>query len=183
LYYDNGEKKEFFLHKFNNKFIEGRALKLVSTQDWGLPLSQSALFKKSALEHLLSYRKIFKSDDWAMLILLMRGYNVGYADLPLFLYRQHPNNSYKKYNYTFPMRLEVIGNLVEEKWRPNAYSNIFLSHADYLFADHKKIIAVKFILCSLVFKVQMTNLVYLLKFMMPYSVYKIFRRILNRPIE
>jgi alpha-1,3-rhamnosyltransferase len=117
FYYDSGERLEFHLERFKKEYYNNNALKLASTQDWGLPLAQSALFKKTVLNDMAYCRRTYKSDDWAMLIILIRDYKLKYIDVPLFLYRQHPNNTYKKYNYTFPMRVEIITNLVQENWK------------------------------------------------------------------
>lgn len=150
-----GNLSEFFLNEFKREYDKGRALRYVSVQDWGGPLAQSALFSKCVLTNLMNIRKSFKSDDWAMLIYLFKNKSVGYLDMPLFIYRQHEKNTFKNYNYTMPMRYQVVLNLVDENWQAEAFSNILYSQAQYLYYKHQKQDSLKFILASIIFKLQL----------------------------
>ena len=146
--YIDGISNETYLEKFKEMYLLGRGLEFVSTKDWGGPLGQSALYK---LDLLLDVRKItadYKSDDWAMLIVIFEKYSIGYYDEPLFYYRQHGDNSYSKYWQTFPMRIDVASRLVDEKYRLQSLSNILLSHADYLSSDKKTVDSFKFLAAS-----------------------------------
>ncbi len=171
FYYEDGATQEFFLPDFKKSYEKGEGFSFVSQQDWGAPLAQSALFRSEILNELVEVRQRFKSDDWAMLIVLFRDYNVGYIDKPLFLYRQHSANSYKNYDYTFPMRVEVISRLVDEKFKARAYSNIFLSQAQYLACDGKKVAAAKFLLCSSFMNLNSNAIVVVVQVLLPRSVF------------
>jgi glycosyltransferase involved in cell wall biosynthesis len=166
-YYLNGSNREISLDKFRKSYLNGHAYKYVSVQDWGAPLAQSGLFKKEVLFELSSIRHRYKSDDWAMQIMLFKNYKVGYLDLPLFYYRIHSDNTFSKYNYTFPMRLDVILNIVDERWRLEALSNIFHSQSECLLSDKKLSHAFKFLLISLIFRPQIKHLKAIIKILTP----------------
>ncbi|BFM49631.1 glycosyltransferase family 2 protein [Marinomonas sp. THO17] len=146
--YDGYNKIEYFLNKFKEFYKIGRALEYVSQQDWGGPLAQSGLFKVELFKDLMHIRRDYKSDDWAMIIVALRDYSVGYYDIPCFLYRNHGDNTYKKYWKTFPMRIDVASRLVDEKYRRKALSNIMLSQSEYLWNDGCKLTSIKFLLAS-----------------------------------
>lgn len=146
--YSDGICEEYYLNSFNKMYLLGRGLEFVSTKDWGGPLTQSGLFKRELLLELKDIRSDYKSDDWAMLITIFKKYSPGYYDEPLFLYRQHNDNSYTKYWQTFPMRIDVASRLVDEKYRLQSISNILLSHADYLLSDKEKVNSFKFLAAS-----------------------------------
>lgn len=142
---------EYYLNDFKKAIEQGKALEFVSTKDWGLPLTQSGLFKKKVLLDLQKVRVEYKSDDWAMLICIFNKHNPGYYDEPLIIYRLHPDNSHKEYWSTLPMRIDVICRLVDVQFRSKAISNILLSQSDYLSSDKKRIDSLKFFLASTMF--------------------------------
>lgn len=146
--YDGNEKIEYYLDDFKKQYDLGKALEYVSKQDWGAPLAQSGLFSIELLKKLIETRNSYKSDDWAMLIVALRDYKVGYYDIPCFLYRNHESNTYKKYWKTFPMRIDVASRLVDDKYRLKTISNIMVSQSEYLWNDGEKLKATKLFLSS-----------------------------------
>lgn len=146
--YDGYKKTEYFLDKFKKYHELGRGLEYVSQQDWEAPLAQSGLFPVWMLKDLIEIRSEYKSDDWAMLIVVLRDYNVGYYDIPCFLYRNHNDNTYKKYWKTFPMRIDVASRLVDCKYRMKAISNIMISQSECLWNDGERLKAIKLFLAS-----------------------------------
>jgi len=148
LMYENGNTSKIDLEKFKKMYSLGRGLEFVSIQDWGCPLIQSGLFKLNLLQDLKNIRNEYRSDDWAMIITIFKNYNPGYYDEPLFYYRQHGDNTYSKYWITFPMRIDIVSRLVEDKYRFKALSNIMISQADYLSSNGKKIDSLKFLTSS-----------------------------------
>jgi alpha-1,3-rhamnosyltransferase len=155
---EDGGVEEVVLKEFQNALQQRSGWHFVSTRDWGCPLTQSALFRRGALLDLMNIRRRFRSDDWAMLIALTGRNCVTYVDQPVFLYRQHKSNTYKRYNYTLPMRMDVALNLVEPRWMGEAISNILCSHADYLYVDGRFGEAWRVLACSLIFKTTRFNL-------------------------
>lgn len=148
---EKDKQQEYHLNDFKKAADRGKALEFVSTKDWGLPLIQSGLFKKKVLLDLQEIRSEYKSDDWAMLISLFSNHNPGYYDEPLIIYRLHENNSHKKYWSTLPMRIDVICRLVDDQFKSRAFSNILLSHSDYLCSDKNRLDSLKFFLASSIF--------------------------------
>ena len=114
---------------FKKVYESGNAYQYICSKDFGSPLLQSGLFKKSLFDNTIQLRKNFKSDDWAFAIEVFKNYNIGYLDKYLFKYRQHNDNTYKKYLITFPMRVDVISRLIPIEMQNKAYSNIFYSQA------------------------------------------------------
>lgn len=146
--YQNGISNEIDLKKFKKMYFSGKGLEFVSTQDWDCPLTQSGLFRLDLLIELKDLRNEYKSDDWAMLITVFKKYKPGYYDEPLFYYRQHSDNSYSKYWTTFPMRIDVVSRLIDDKYRFKALANIILSQADYLSSNGKKIDSLRLLSAS-----------------------------------
>ena len=112
------------------------------------PLMQSGLFKRFVFEELAHYRKDFKSDDMYFIIKAFENYNIGFLDEPLFYYRQHANNTYKKYWHTFPQRIDVIARLMPEDIRARALGTIIFSQGRYLMCDGHFFTGIKFFLAS-----------------------------------
>jgi alpha-1,3-rhamnosyltransferase len=118
-----------------DRFKRGTILAHVYCDDSRLPLLQSALIRRTVFVELAPLRQKFKSDDWVMLIKLLERFDVGFIAEPLFVYRQHPGNSFKNYWQTLPARVEVIANAVPEKYRAEALARLLSSQAQYLKWD------------------------------------------------
>lgn len=156
-----------FLHFYNN----GNAFDFVCVQDTSSPLLQSALFLKSVLLDSFHIRDNYKSDDWALMIYVFSRYKVGFMNIPLIKYRQHKDNTFKKYLKTFPMRVDVISNLVPYSFQCNAYSNIFLSQGLYYSKDDKFNIANKFYMGSFCFNPSFKVVFHIVKNALNYIVF------------
>lgn len=147
--YENGVEKLIKLDRVFNQYDQHAALQLFYRQDWGGPLIQSGLFKKTLLLDLIEIRQQFKSDDWAFAIKAFEKYKMGFINKPLFYYRIHGSNTHKKYWYTFPMRIDIASRLVPEEYRMETLSNLFLSQGQYLAWDKRRG-SIRFFLCSLI---------------------------------
>lgn len=165
--YDGINRVEFFLDDFKDNYNKGRGLDYVSKKDWGMPLAQSGLYKTDVLKKISKVRQRYKSDDWAMLVVLFRDYNPGYYDYPLFMYRQHVDSTYKKYWFTLSMRMEVASCLVDEKFRLESIANIMWSHANFLINDGEKRVALRFFLASFFLCFKSPPLLSIIKSLLP----------------
>ena len=177
LFEESNILKKITLTDFMKYYKNGDVYKFVCTQDFGGPLVQSALFKKSVLEKVKEIRSSFKSDDWAMLIFLFKYFNVGYLDEPFFKYRQHNKNSFKKYLDTFPMRIDVISRLVPLNFQAEAYSNIFFSQASYFHKDKNYKYACKFAFISLAMFFSMPNMIRIFRLFFPIKIKKLIKKV------
>lgn len=143
----------------NKTFLSGNNKKIVEyicLKDAG-PLMQSGLFKRFVFEELATYRKDFKSDDMYFLIKAFENYNIGFLNEPLFYYRQHANNTYKKYWHTFPQRIDVVARLMPVQYRTRALGNIIFSQGRFLMSDGHFFEGVKFFLSSLFLNFSLSN--------------------------
>ena len=132
---DDGSRAPIDLGDVAPRFENGTILRYVYTQDTQAPLLQSALIGRKPLLSLWPIRSQFKSDDWVTLIKLLEGYEIGFIDEPLFLYRQHTANTHRDYRATFPMRMQVIEKAVPKQFRREAVANLLSSQASYLRKD------------------------------------------------
>ncbi len=113
------------------------------------PLSQSGLFKMSMISELAYLRREFKLDDMPFLIKAFEEYNVRYLDEPSFYYRLHPNNSYKNYWNTLPMRVDILSRLFPVEYRTRGLGNIIFSQGHFLLMDKKFFPALQYYFASL----------------------------------
>ncbi len=130
------------------------ALKFVATDDTSGPLLQSALFKREIAYELCDLRSQFRSDDWVVLLYMLKNKKVGYLDECVLGYRLHENNTHKNYWMMFLFRMEVIIKFIptiDESLMPKALSNLFVSQGVALFRNNNKKFALSFILSSFVF--------------------------------
>lgn len=132
------------------KFSDGSILDHIYITDTDGPLMQSGLFSRRMWEDLAPYRKKFKSDDHMFLIKGLEKYRIGFLAERLFRYRIHDNNSYKRYWHTLPHRVDIASNLTPEHLKIKYMSNIFFSHAEFLFLDGRKGNALKFAIASMI---------------------------------
>lgn len=146
----DGRRERIDLGEAGRRFGDGTALRRIQTSDTGGPLLQSGLFRTTVLRELAPVRRQFKSDDWALAIRMLELYRIGFLDEPLFLYRQHPENSFRDYWRTFPMRVEVVSQLTPEPLRLEAMANLFESQGRFLAADGRRAMARRFLLASIV---------------------------------
>lgn len=156
----------------NNKAI----LNYVYQYDWGAPLLQSGLFKKTIFFELIPIRKDFKSDDWAFLIKCYELYNTGYLNEPLFYYRLHATNTHKRYWFTFPMRLDIAARLVPKEFKTKSFGNIMLSQGQYLVADGKLGTGLKFFMSSICMNFSLSNLILIAKSITLFIINKFSRK-------
>ena len=131
----DGSTAPIDLGEVARRFAAGTMLPYVYTQDTQAPLLQSALIRREPLLAMCEVRAQFRSDDWVTLIKLLEGYDIGFIDEPLFLYRQHDVNTHRDYRATFPMRIDVIGRAVPARYRRQAMANLLSSQASYLRKD------------------------------------------------
>lgn len=145
----DGSRSPVDLGDVAKRFRRGTILAHTYCDDSRLPLLQSALIRRSVFVELAPLRKKFKSDDWVMLIKLLECFDVGFIDEPLFVYRQHPGNSFKSYWQTLPARIEVIANAVPEKYRAEALAKIMSSQAQYLKSDGQRVSWLRYLAASI----------------------------------
>lgn len=156
--FENGVNSLIELNRVFTSYNQTEALHFLYQQDWGGPLMQSGMFKKTLLVDLVDIRREFKSDDWAFAIKAFEVYKIGFLNEPLFYYRIHNSNSHKKYWVTFPMRVDVASRLVPEAFRLKTLANLFFSQGQYMVLD-KKTGGIRFFLCSLILNFTFRNLV------------------------
>lgn len=143
----------------NNKAI----LEYVYQYDWGAPLLQSGLFHKTVWVHTLPLRVQYKSDDWAFLIYTFQHFKTGFINEPVFCYRLHANNTFKKYWFTFPMRMDVVSTLVPEAYRVKATANMLLSQGQYIMQIDSFFQGLKMQFAAIVMNFSGKNIIAMLK--------------------
>ncbi|AMB85222.1 hypothetical protein AWM79_07860 [Pseudomonas agarici] len=144
------------LCEFEAELNAGTAYEFSAVDDTSGPLLQSAMLKLKIMREVSSLRKKFKSDDWVVLLYLLKKCKVGFIDRTTFQYRVHEDNTHSKYWDTLPMRLEIPFIFLKEespKLRRKSISNTLSSHAAALFRDGKYVDAVRFFLASVCFGV------------------------------
>lgn len=146
--YGDGTQQSVDLSAFARDFAAGRAFHRVYTDDTSLPLMQSALFRRDVFEALNIHRQRVKLDDWITLIKVFETYRVDFIDEPVFVYRQHAGNTFKRYEHTLGLRLEIIAVAVPPAYRREALSRLFASQAKYLAWDGSFGEALRFIAAS-----------------------------------
>jgi glycosyltransferase involved in cell wall biosynthesis len=147
---EDGTRALVNLTDLERGFKDGSALQRIYADSSDAPLLQSALIRRECLLALWEERRRFKSDDWVTLIRLLEQYQIGFVNKPQFVYRQHPNNTYRNYWGTMPMRVEVISLVTPEPLRPFALANLFRDQALFLYMDGKTGPALKFLIASMV---------------------------------
>jgi len=161
--FDDGRTKVINLDHIEKKFQRNKILDYVYITDSSGPLLQSGLFKMNIIKELVKVRDKFKSDDWALMIKILEFAKVDFINKPLFYYRQHSDNSHNKYWTTFSMRAEVIFHLTPLALRHVAFANLLSSQAQYLFADKKYILGIRFSLSALMMDFRVSQLKPLIK--------------------
>lgn len=161
---ENNSEHQINLKSFRDAFVEGKVLEFISVQDFSGPLIQSGLFKKEVFTSAHKIRINFKSDDWAFMIFVYSNFKIGFLDKSFVHYRLHQNNTHKRYWDTFPMRIDVVSRLVEERFKQEALGNILLSQGNYLFNDRKYIFAIKLFTASLILNFSFKSIKLIMKF-------------------
>ncbi len=156
-------KREIILNPVFEQGDRKAILNFIYQYDWGAPLLQSGMFHKQIWQDATKLRSDFKSDDWAFLINAFQKFKIGFIREPLFVYRLHSDNSYKKYWTTFPMRIDVASRLVPEEHRCKSVANILFSQGQYLLSDKFYVKGLKFQLASLIVKPSFNNFVNMIK--------------------
>lgn len=145
---ENDTKIRIDLSPFARDLANGNALRRAYTDDTSLPLMQSALFTREAFTALSVHRERVKLDDWITLIKALEMFNVAFVDDPVFVYRQHAANTFRRYEYTLGLRLEIIAKAVPADYRREALSRLFASQANYLAWDGRFSEAWRYFLAS-----------------------------------
>lgn len=135
-----------------------KVLNLIRTQDYSLPLLQSAIFKRDAFISVQNIRKNYKSDDWVVLISSFKNYNTCYVDKPMVIYRIHKNNSHNDYWKLLPNRFEVIADFTPVDLKDLAFANVLISMSDHMSSNHKIIPTLKYGIASLIINLSFINL-------------------------
>lgn len=135
-----------------------KALDLIFTQDFSLPLIQSAIFKRNVFSELQEVRRGFKSDDWVILINSFFRYRTRFINSPMFIYRLHQNNSHNSYWNLLSNRFEVISEFTPSNLKDKAFSNILYSLSDYKNSNKEYLSSLKYGFASLLINFKFHNL-------------------------
>ncbi len=151
----NEKENMYFSPKLNQfqsafKSSKEKLIDFISTQDYSLPLLQSAIFKREIFRKLQLIRRGYKSDDWVLLISSFKFFSTYFDDTEFFVYRIHQNNSHSNYWKLLPNRLEVINDFTPENLKNKAFSNILFSISDHKFSNREVLDAFKYGLASLI---------------------------------
>ncbi|VVS95842.1 conserved hypothetical protein [Sphingomonas aurantiaca] len=172
--WEDGKTESIDLSVVARRFTEGRMRNHAYVNDVQAPLFQSGLFRKEAIIDLLPYRVRYKSDDWIILIKLLENYDIGFINEPMFLYRQHINNTYRSYWKMFPARLEIAATAIPDVFRAEAMSNILYSQAQFLLVDGQYSMGMRLWLTALVMKPRLS--------IVTETVRSVFRRTLRKKL-
>jgi alpha-1,3-rhamnosyltransferase len=158
----NGMEKIYLtprLNEFSKAYVTSneKVLNIVLTQDFSLPLIQSAIFKRSVFAELQKIRKNYKSDDWVILINSFLSYKTGFVNIPMFIYRLHQNNSHSNYWNLLSNRFEVIADFTPSYLKEKAFSNILYSLSDYKYSNKEFLSSFKYGLASLIINFNFYN--------------------------
>jgi glycosyltransferase involved in cell wall biosynthesis len=162
------DQNDVFIHSQNLSGFElslnkskADAFEYIAIDDTCGPLLQSAMIKSEIIKQVSAFRREFKSDDWVVMLYLLKNHNVGFFRKSLLGYRVHENNTHKNYWKMFSYRMEVIASYtssIDEKLLPKAFSNLFLSHASVLFKNKKYSISIRFALASMIFGLPLSKI-------------------------
>lgn len=144
MLFPDGARERIDFKTVASAFDTGAALRLLYTDDTKGPLVQSALFRGVVYRAMTAIRTRFLSDDWALAIAVLERYRVSFIDEPVFTYRQHPGNTYRRYWSTFPMRADVISTLTPEDLRDEALANLLESQGTFLWSEGERWRALKY---------------------------------------
>ncbi|EMK6659911.1 glycosyltransferase family 2 protein, partial [Vibrio cholerae] len=75
---------------------QGDAFRLIAIDDTNGPLFQSSMLRTEVIKDIADLWKEYNSDDWIVLLYLLKEKNVSYLDEFVFGYRLHGSNSHKK---------------------------------------------------------------------------------------
>ncbi|WP_294327930.1 glycosyltransferase family 2 protein [uncultured Sphingomonas sp.] len=150
--WDDGRTEAIDLEPVARRFREGTMRDYAYVNDVQAPLFQSGLFLRTAILDLFSYRTRYKSDDWIILIRLLEDYDVGFINEPMFLYRQHGSNSFRRYWDMFPARIDIAATAIPDDFRAESLSNIMYSQAQYLLVDGRYLMGGKMLLAAFALK-------------------------------
>lgn len=132
LLHPDGSRELVNLDRLERMFADGSVLRHMYTRDTYGPLLQSGLFRTEMLRALAPVRRSYKSDDWALTIAMLESYRIGFLNAPVFLYRQHAQNTFRNYWRTLPMRAEVVCTLTPEPMRREGLANLLESQGSYI---------------------------------------------------
>lgn len=131
-----------------------KAFQLAAIDDTCGPLFQSAVLRTTIMTDVVDLWGKYKSDDWIVLLHLLRYRNVALFDDYVFGYRLHDGNSHKKAWRMFQVRLEVLCNFIvaiEPDLFRRAFCNLLVSHGAALFRGGERLLALSFFASSLCF--------------------------------
>lgn len=155
----DGREELVVLDHVARELADGALLEHAYTDDTGLPLLQSALFRRTAYAALEPLRDRYRLDDWIILIAALERFRVGFLNEPLFVYRQHDSNTHQDYERTLGMRMEVALNAVPQHLRRRSMARIFTSSGKYRAWDSRYGAALHHALVSQVIRPDLRNLV------------------------
>ena len=163
------DQNDVFVHSQNLSGFEvslnkskADAFEYIAIDDTCGPLLQSAMIKSEIIKQVSAFRHKFKSDDWVVMLYLLKNHNVGFVRKSLLGYRVHENNTHKNYWKMFSYRMDVIASYtyyIDKRLASKALSNLFFSHAFTLFRNKEYLFSVKFMLVSLVFGVPLSKII------------------------
>lgn len=155
IFYDHTSsivgKSDLYLFQSKLRKSQHDAFKFVAVDDTNGPLLQSGTFKTSVLRSLSELRKKYKSDDWVILLAMLKDYKIGFVDAHHLGYRLHSTNSHSDYIKMFHYRLDVIANYVapiSSKLALISLSNLFFSHSRGLFINKRYFLGIRFLVAS-----------------------------------
>lgn len=168
--YSSGEEKviDQNLDFFDNRLSAGgySAYEAMAVDDTNGPLLQSAIMKKEVAYSLVGLQNSFRSDDWVILLHILKNYRVGFLNKSVFGYRLHDSNAHKNYWKMFALRIEVVSGYIavrDEYLFTKAFSNLLISHSGALARDKKYSLAFRFAIASLAFGFPLAKMLRVLK--------------------
>lgn len=156
------------LEGFNSDLLNGQhvAYNNVCKDDTSGPLLQSAILNKRAVLEMISVQAKFRSDDWVVLLSLLKNAKVGFLNCPVFGYRLHNQNSHKNFWKMFSYRVEVVSSYIAVESEcnfPSSFSNLLISQSAILFRNKKYKLALRFAISSLAFGFPLKKLIAVFK--------------------
>lgn len=142
------------LKEFSDAIREKTAFEFMAVDDSCGPLLQSAMLKMDVARTVFAKRQGFKSDDWIVLLQLLKDWRVGYLDDPVFCYRIHSSNTHANSWKMLPIRLEVPCIYLQDedvRLRNKALSNILTSHGFNQMRRGGLVDGIRFFLAGLCF--------------------------------
>jgi len=129
-------KSDLRLFQKKLKISQLDAFEFMAVDDTDGPLLQSGTFRVDVLRSLTGLRSRHKSDDWVVLLALLRDHQVGFVDEYHLGYRLHDRNTHNDHAKMFFYRLDVITNYIA----PISDRLAFVSLSNLLFSSSRILI-------------------------------------------